>query len=53
MENFKEVRTPVADAAKVRRPYVAPTLRYYGAVAQMTQGSGGMSADGGSMTMMD
>ena len=35
-----------------KSPYTVPVLRYYGAVAQFTQGTSGGNGDAGAMTMI-
>ena len=42
----------VAQASRVRVAYVAPKLRTYGTVNQLTAGSGGSNADMSNMTKM-
>lgn len=51
MKNFEEQHAAAANVVTVRRPYVAPVLRFYGAVAQMTQGASGPVGDGQGMNM--
>ena len=52
MKNSSEDHKLIADVRVARLSYSAPVLRYYGAVAQMTQGSNGTIGEGsGSMLM--
>ena len=51
MNNSQEQYTAATNVVAGRLPYVAPVLRYYGAVTQMTQGASGAVGDGAGMNM--
>ena len=52
MKDSQDQLIPVADTTSSRLPYTTPVLRFYGAVAQMTQGTSGGVGDAGSQTMV-
>ena len=53
INSVKKAPQEVTTASPQKQAYKSPLLRVYGAVHQFTQGSFGMSADGGGgMTMM-
>ncbi|MDP3673045.1 MAG: tail fiber domain-containing protein [Telluria sp.] len=46
-----EVAQPVAEGADPRKPYVTPVLKVYGAVRDLTLGTGTTNGDSGALSM--